>query len=141
MWNSILCTLEPDYIWHNPACLKGECPNCGINMLMTCPFEEDKYHALCMQWKCYELVVHGKTQVGKDNKIVQLQYKETATKLFLDYLRPKLKRFVIHNYVSKFQEEQYNICLNAFPPISILSIMDFAENYSLQDFNEVQEMH
>jgi hypothetical protein len=28
-----------------------------------------------------------------------------------------------------------------FPPASILSAMDFVENYSLQDFNEVQEMH
>jgi hypothetical protein len=94
-----------------------------------------------MQWKCYELVVHGKTRAEKYNKILQLQYNETTIKVLFDYLRPKLKRFVLHNYVFKFQKEQYNICLNTFPPNSILSIVDFAENYSLQDFNEVQEMH
>jgi hypothetical protein len=79
-------------------------------------------------------VVHGKTWAGKDKK---LQYKETTTKVFIDYLQPKLKRFVLHNYVSKFQEEQYNICFNTFPLASIFSTMDFAENYSLQNFNEV----
>jgi hypothetical protein len=86
-------------------------------------------------------MVHGKTRAGEDNKVLRLQYKETWAKVFLDYLRPKLKRFVLHNYVSKFQEEQYNICLDTYPPAFILSIKDFAENYSLQDFNEVQEMH
>jgi hypothetical protein len=132
MWNSIRCPLEPNFIWHNLVCLKGKCLDCGTNMLMTCPFKEDKHLALHMQWKCYELMVHGKTRVGKDNKVLQLRYKETTTKMFLDYLRPKLKRFVLHNYVFKFQEEQYNICLNTFPPTFILSIMDFAKNYSLQ---------
>jgi hypothetical protein len=39
-------------------------------MLMTRPFEEDKHFAFHMQWKCYELVVHGKTWVGKDNKVL-----------------------------------------------------------------------
>ncbi len=61
--------------------------------------------------------------------------------MFFDYLQPQLKRFVFHNHVSKFQEEQYNICLDTFPLASILPAMDFAENYSLQGFNEVQEMH
>ncbi len=84
-----------------------------------------------------ELVVHGKTWARKDNKVLQLQYKETTTKVFLDYLRPNLKMFMLHNFVSKFQEEQYNICLNTFPPTSILLVVDFVENYSLQDFNEV----
>ncbi len=66
MWSSILCLLEPDYIWHNLTCLKGECPYCGIDMFMTCPFEKDKHLAFHMQWECYELVVHGKTRAEKN---------------------------------------------------------------------------
>ncbi len=41
----------------------------------------------------------------------------------------------MHNYVSKFQEEQYNVRLNTFSPASILLAMDFANNYSFQDYN------
>jgi hypothetical protein len=47
----------------------------------------------------------------------------------------------MHNYVSKFQEEQYNVYLNTFPLTSILLDVDFAKNYSFQDYNEIQEMH
>jgi hypothetical protein len=32
-----------------------------------------------MTWKCYEKVVHGRTRVGVDNKVLKLQYKETIT--------------------------------------------------------------
>lgn len=53
MWSSILCPLEPDFIWHNLAYLKGKFLDCGTDMLMTCPFEEDKHLAFHMQWNCY----------------------------------------------------------------------------------------
>ncbi len=35
MWTSFLCPLE-DSTFHNLAYLKGECEDCGIDMLMTC---------------------------------------------------------------------------------------------------------
>ncbi len=63
---------------------------------MTCFAEDDKHIVLHMQWKCCELVVHGQTRAGKYNKVLRLQYKETIAKVFLDYLHPKLKRFVLH---------------------------------------------
>jgi len=71
----------------------------------------------------------------KSQQNLRLQYKETTTREFLDYLRPKLKFFVMHNYVSKFQEEQYNVRLDTFSPASILLAMDFTNNYSFQDYN------
>jgi hypothetical protein len=72
MWSSNLCPSEPNSIWRNLVCLKGECLDYGTNMLMTCLFEKDKHLALHMQWKCYELMVHGKTRAGKDKKVLQL---------------------------------------------------------------------
>jgi hypothetical protein len=56
-------------------------------------------------------------------------------------MKPNLEKFILHNYITKFQEEQYNIYLKTFPPPSILSDADFAENYSFQDYNEIQKMH
>jgi hypothetical protein len=38
MWDSILCPME-NSAWHNPSCVKGNCNECGIDMLMTCLME------------------------------------------------------------------------------------------------------
>jgi hypothetical protein len=37
--------------------------------------------------------------------------------------------------------EQYRICLATFPPESIVFVVDFVENYSFAEWNEIQEMH
>lgn len=92
-----------------------------------------------MQWKCYELVVHGKTWAGEDCKVLQLEYKETTKKCFLDYLKPKLSKFILHNYVAHFQKEQYKICFQTFPKTSIMFVVDFVENYMFHFYNEVHK--
>ncbi len=103
MWNSILCLVD-ESPWHNLSCLKVTCVQCGINMLMTCPIEEDATCSqLLMQWKCCELVLHGKTKSSKDNKVLQLQYKETKPIEFLQCLRLRLQKFIVHNYVAHFK--------------------------------------
>jgi hypothetical protein len=94
-----------------------------------------------MQWKCYQTVLHGKTCAGKDNFVLCLQYKESTTKAFLDYLWPEFKKFIYHNYVYHFQNEQYHTCMQSFPKDSILCAIDFAENCIFQDYHEIQEMH
>jgi hypothetical protein len=50
---------------------------------MTCLVKENKNFIFYMQWKCYELVIHGKMQLGNPNKVLQLQYKETILVLGL----------------------------------------------------------
>lgn len=76
---------------------------------MTCPIEEDNTTRL-MQWKCYELVIHGKTRIGSCGCSI----KKTHQGVFLVYLRPKQRKFIVHDYVARFQEEQYQICLDTF---------------------------
>jgi hypothetical protein len=56
-------------------------------------------------------------------------------------MRPKLQKIVVHNYIVRFQDEQYILCLNTFLHDSISSVVDFTKNYTLQEFNEIQEMH
>jgi len=58
--------------------------------------------AKLMSWKCYELIKHGKTHNGDDYKVFWLQYKETITHYFLEYFKPKLSRFILHNHVVRF---------------------------------------
>jgi hypothetical protein len=110
-------------------------------MLITCPNKKDKKNEKIVSWKCYEKMIHGKTRASLDNMVLRLQYKETTTQVFLSYSRPKLQKFVTQNFVARFQEEQYKIFLETFPLESVMFVIDFVENYTSMDFNEIQEMH
>ncbi len=94
-----------------------------------------------MYWKCYEKVFHGKTRSYLDNKVLKLQYKDITTQVFLSYLKPRLHKFIRHNFVAHFQEKQYKTCFENFPPENCMFVIDFAKNYIFQNFNEIQEMH
>jgi hypothetical protein len=78
MWTSILCLIN-DSTFHDLNYLKGECDHCGIDMLITCPNEENKRREKMVSWKCYEKMIHGKTRAWLDNMVLRLQYKETTT--------------------------------------------------------------
>jgi hypothetical protein len=77
-------------------------------MLMKYLVEEDNISIKLMQLKCYELVIHAKMKARKD-KVLILYYKETTLNFFLDYLWPKLKKFIVHNYVVCFKKMKYTI--------------------------------
>ncbi len=55
----ILC-FAPKVQRHNIACLEGRCNDCGIEVLVMCPIEEDATCTKLMQLKCYEYYIHGK---------------------------------------------------------------------------------
>lgn len=57
-----------------------------------------------MQWKCYEKIIYGNICSGEDNKDLRLQYKETTVNKFLEYLLPRLEKFVVHNFVARFKK-------------------------------------
>ncbi len=50
MWSSILCHVLDFNDWHNPDCLRGHCGDYGLDMLITCPCEEDNFFKKLMQW-------------------------------------------------------------------------------------------
>ncbi|KAG0594736.1 hypothetical protein M758_UG104500 [Ceratodon purpureus] len=74
IWHSVLCSVEGDG-WHAPKCIKGTCDLCGVNMLQLCPREMDNEGPLMVQWHNFEMVVHGRTRVGKENKVLRMKYR------------------------------------------------------------------
>jgi len=99
-----LCPIG-DATFHDPKCLMGNYEQCGIDQLITCPQEEYKRSQNLMSWKCYEKVIHGKTRASQNNMILWLQYKETTIAKKIAYLRPKLRKFIVHSYVTQWQDE------------------------------------
>ena len=55
--------------------------------------------------------------------------------------RDHLKKFIKHNFVYRWQAEQFKECLLRFPEDVVISVVDFAENYTFKEQDEVQSMH
>jgi hypothetical protein len=48
-----------------------------------------------------------------------------------------LQHFVKHNFVARWEDKHFKKCIKYFPANIVVSIVDFAENYSF----EMQSMH
>jgi len=54
---------------------------------------------------------------------------------------PKLKEFVLHNFIAQWQEKEYKCSLSMFKNNECLSLIDFAKNYFFKGQNEIQAEH
>jgi hypothetical protein len=52
--------------------------------------------------------------------------------MFLVYATPKVCDLVLHNHVAQWQDSQYKLCLKQLREGEIMSLIDFAENYSFK---------
>ena len=50
----------------------------------------------------------------------------------------KTHQYVQHVHLARWQDEKFRICRDTFPCGTILSVVDFAKNYTLQPQNEIQ---
>jgi hypothetical protein len=64
-----------------------------------------------MQWQGYAKVVVRQKDNEDAYKVIQLQYLDIGTLEFLDYLHPRLKDFVTHNFTTKWQDNVKFPCL------------------------------
>jgi hypothetical protein len=141
LWEAIVCDKMDDALWHKYDCLMGLCTNCGISKFPLCPLEENSPADYSVKWKCFEKTVVGQTEDGQPKKRIREVYKSTSGEEFLNYLKPNLEKFVTHNFVARWQDSQCENAMRDLPSDSILSHIDFAENYSFQIQNEIQSMH
>jgi hypothetical protein len=95
----------------------GDCSSCGINTLKVCPTKELFCVSRMVQWQWYTKVVVGLKDNGDDWKVTQPQYMDTPTFELLDYLHPRLKEFVPHNFVAKWQDKvHHSLPIQTFYP-------------------------
>jgi hypothetical protein len=72
------------------------------------------------------------SRVGKPLKKLSLIYKQTTSNELVEYMKPKLQGFVKHNFVARWQDKHFKICLKSFLVGNMVSIVDFVENYSFE---------
>ena len=51
---------------------------------------------------------------------------------FISKFCTKIQKYIQHVNMARWQDEQFRICRDTFPLGAILSVVDFAENYTLQ---------
>ncbi len=56
-------------------------------------------------------------------------------------MKPKIQAFARHNFVAEWQDKHFKICIKSFFVGSMVSVVDFAKNYSFEVQNEIQSMH
>ena len=67
-----------------------------------------------------------------------LVFMETGTAMwFFDGVLQEKELYVQHVHVARWQDEQYRKWRDKFPIGTILLIVDFVENYTLQPQNEI----
>ena len=60
---------------------------------------------------------------------------------FISEFRGKIQQYIQHVDMEQWQDEQFKIFQDTFPLKTILSVVDFAENYTLQPKNEIQSQY
>ena len=60
---------------------------------------------------------------------------------FISEFRGKIQQYIQHVDMAWWQDEQFKICWDTFPLGTILSVVYFAENYTLQPQNEIQSQY
>jgi hypothetical protein len=76
--------------------------------------------------------VVGHIDDRRKKKVQKLEYCETQPAKLLEYLSPCFKEFVLRNYVSRWQDLQFRECLKNIPFDTMLSYVDFSNNYMMK---------
>ena len=117
----------------------GSCQVCGIHKLKFYPSKLST--DTLIKWRRLVYVEVEKTRAGLVKTVLQLQYMETPPRVLIDYLKPRLVEYIVHNFISKWQEKEFKRTLSRLMPDTILYCIDFNQNYSMKVHDEVQLMH
>ena len=135
LWSSVLCDKDELACWHQRGCLLGDCSHCGVETLKVCPVEASS--DILIKWRSIGQEVVGYTDEGKEKKAACVEYHETQPRALLDYLKPRLKTFIAHNYFATWQEAQFQDLMCGIPSDTVISCIDFSENYTMMVQNEI----
>jgi hypothetical protein len=132
LWEKMVCLPQNDEGWHELACIKGLHQRCGFKLFPIYPKEASDQNPQLVAWCCFEKVFVGQTRNGKCKEVIQLESKLTSSKEFLLYAIPKVKDFIIHNFIACWQDKEYKKCVPHLREGEMVSLVDHAKNYSFK---------
>ena len=60
---------------------------------------------------------------------------------FISEFCGKIQQYIKHFDTTRWEDEHFRICRDTFPLRTILSVVEFVENYTLQPQNEIQSQY
>jgi hypothetical protein len=141
LWLQVVCLKLESELWHKYDCMMGNCSASGVKILPLCLVEVAGGDNALVKWRCFQSEVIGTADDGQAKKKIKEVFMETSAREFVEFLQPKLAKFVSHNFVARWQDQQCYLAMENLPEDTILSHIDFAQNYSFQMQNEIQSMY
>ena len=132
-----MCPKPPNSEYYAKKCLMGDCCQCGVRKLTFCPDEiaEDSRE---VSVKVFMDVGTGQADAGgNEKKRKDLIVQRMKSVAFISLFSAHLIAFIKHNFVFCWQAQQFKDYLHKFPSNVVVSIIDFAENYSFKMQNEI----
>lgn len=97
-----------------------------------------------MAWRYFEQNIIRVTNERRPKKRIKEAFKETSASMFLDYLRPKLHQFIMHNSVARWQDNQCKLAMANLPSDALyhtLILLEIAHFKSRMRFSLFTSIH
>ena len=140
--SQILCERESDEVFYKKKCVGGKkCDDCGN--LTKFP---NKYHIdindqslsdTKVKWKRYKYI-HTSIQGANSVTRIELREEEIFVIYFLRKFEAEIYKYTKHSHRARWKDLQFKKSREVFPPGTILSVIDFAENYTFVPQKEIQ---
>ena len=130
--HSLLCARREDNdMYHRMACVQGTCDVCGSLRLLQIS-ELDSSDQEMVRWRQYEYVMLG------DSRRLQLVEHLSPRIDFITRFRTAIYPYIQHAHGAKWQDRQFRASIAQFPIGTVVSVVDFAKNYTFAPQQEIQ---
>lgn len=142
--SNILREIGDGQQFYKMSCLDGTCLFCGsLQLLSTCE-HMDSTHAIgneIIDYGKYKIVTYA-LKYGKHDKRCDLVIEKIPAYEFMKiFCKNIIYKYARHTHRARWLDLQFKLCKDTFPLDTIVLVVEFAENYTLQQQNEVQEKY
>lgn len=135
--HTLLCEREEGATYHRMACVEGTCLTCGhLQRFPVCAADVDEDGQI-VSWQRYEYHVYTGLS-GAQSRRLQLTPHSDPWPVFRTTFREAVYPYIAHAHGAKWQDRQFRACLASFPMGVVVSVVDFAENYTFTPQQEIQ---
>ena len=128
--DSVLCPRGFEAIFHNYKCVMGISQDCGPSRFRWCLKElSSEILILVKLFETMDATLEGKVCYSKRKDLVRksLKPRDLASPFLVS-----LGKFIKHNFIYSWQAHQFKTCIFDFPNDVVVSVVDFAENYTIK---------
>ncbi|XP_071503852.1 uncharacterized protein [Diadema antillarum] len=119
------------------ACIDRKCPKCGVHAIDKKMEDFLTANGLKqLSWKQW-----GQVEYAPKKKRVCLQTKTGSLKELVTCLKSELDSLPCHLFEAHRQQKQFATVSQSPPPFTVVTVMDFAENFTCTMQSEVQSAH